>query len=377
MKAGEFLGAYNISAQSAAFVNMPARASKAENELLKLGKKIEDRGRLYGEIFSFVITNAQSVSDLETDDEKKQALLVRDDVTGRFNEDLLPRINEYEQWLDNGLFRDNVVLGSYAKSDSKDIAQQAQNIQNHLFFHVLNDAAREQWHDFIDNGSIGIEPEKRTLNQNIGWLAAKGVMLIQMRADKINRGENGRSGYLTSTGKSEWRGELEGMLNEVDAGIALLEASIKSDQERAWVLPGPPQFEYLAGDLNADYIAVAARSQRALGIQVKSSGWTNGAPDKLPYVITVSGRHDLGNSFAMPRETAGQRHLRYDTYSYAGSLTLAAAARLPKSAEQLKGIYGDQRFIPVMAAAQANRKKRQTQLGAATERVGYKLHHAL
>lgn len=370
MKASEFLGGYDVGAQSDIY-GQAVRAKKDETAIFKIGHEIEERGRLFGEVILAVTETAEYLADLETPEEKVQSLQGDTDRWEFFTRDLIPRVNDYNAWLRQSFPVLNDRVRQNHTSGSKELSEHAARISQHLFFHVLNEAAEEQWWSYIDQGVIGGEPPKRTLNANIGSLAVVGMMIIQQRVFSIRKNGNGRDGYLTSTHNDEERGALEGMLNEVDGGIALLESSITQPDERYWVLPAPPQFEYLAGKKNTDFIVAASKSSKMLGAQIKSSGQVKTADSGTtnPYLVTISGRYDLGNSVDLPRETGGNSRPSYQTHSFAGTLALAAAARLPKSSQDMLKIRGNPTFRAALAAMHS--KKRGSQLKNAADRVGF------
>lgn len=378
MDSAEYLKAYDIGARSRTFVAMPSRASRAEVELLKLGQGIENRGRLFGEIVQIVLEKSVAVSGLSSSEERKQAVRQDDEFTDYLYGDVLDRLDEYETWIETGLVKDNRRIGEYAESDSAELSKMAKDIQKHMFFHVINDDSMLQWFDFIEEGVLGHEPKKQTLIKNVGELAITGIGAINHRTQEIRRNGHSRDSYLTSPESFAWRGDLEGMLNEVDTGIALLEASAANTQERFWILPSPPQFEYLAGVNNADFLVISAKSNRAVGVQAKSGVdmAAEANPQVNPRVVLINGRYDLGNSVALPDQSNGDERPRYSTHSYAGSLSLAAASKYYKQIPQMKQIRNNPRYYNAVLAA-IHSKDRQPALKRATDRVSYKLAQAL
>lgn len=89
-----------------------------------------------------------------------------------------------------------------------------------------------------------------------------------------------------------------GMLTEIDACIALLEAT-RSDPH-VLVLPAPPQFERLAGDANADMLVIDTLQRQAIGVQVKAShAWQSVERYDRRRIVMLDGIEDLQNSRAM------------------------------------------------------------------------------
>lgn len=97
-----------------------------------------------------------------------------------------------------------------------------------------------------------------------------------------------------------------GMLTEIDACIALLEAT-RSDAH-VLVLPAPPQFERFAGEANADMLVIDTAARQAIGVQIKAShAWQSVERYDRRRIVMLDGIEDLQNSRAMrtdPRRSA-------------------------------------------------------------------------
>lgn len=96
----------------------------------------------------------------------------------------------------------------------------------------------------------------------------------------------------------DFRGWSTGALTEMDAYVALLELSARNP--RLVVVPGPPQFEQLAGASNADFLVIDLDGQRIRGVQVKTTARHGDGRRYDPARITlVDGVTDLHNVRAM------------------------------------------------------------------------------
>lgn len=118
---------------------------------------------------------------------------------------------------------------------------------------------------------------------------------------------------------ADLRGVTEGVLNEIDTAIVLLEA-VKG--QRLIVLPAPPQFEHgVRAKQNVDFIVIGPDRQ-VVGVQAKSRV-TDVHVDKYDGdIVLVDGRTDLDNELARRVEA---RRSTLKTIGWAG---LIAAQRI-------------------------------------------------
>lgn len=167
--------------------------------------------------------------------------------------------------------------------------EDAYAVLSHLNFHMINRIMLPIWQDTLFN-EHGIQEHSAKEAQTV--LALYGMELFKERQGKVT------DGTLFMPASFEYRKTNNGMLNEYDAAITLLNISLK-DPDVA-ILPGPFQFEQQHSSKNSDFIALRRSTGQARGIQVKSSRTEDSyrAYDQR-YVTLVDGVADLGNTYAM------------------------------------------------------------------------------
>lgn len=130
--------------------------------------------------------------------------------------------------------------------------------------------------------------------------------------------------YFSSEGTTAAkRSYVEGVLNEIDAGIVLL--NVIRDRPDVAVIPAPAQFEHgKTRAYNSDFLVIDRRGY-ATGVQVKSHVSDD---DTKTYdhnrVVLVSGQTDMGNVLA--KRTRPNSSLRQQV-SWAGMLSAHVVAR--------------------------------------------------
>ncbi len=132
---------------------------------------------------------------------------------------------------------------------------------NGLHFHDLNTSMLSQWVTFMAGDEMP-EPERRNfINHSQFELAQRGLWAARSRQRHAERTDYFAPGFSAA------RGTFEGMLNEIDAAIVLLE--LAKHNPGMSVLPAPAQFEKHAGSANVDFLVT--QNDRMVGVQMKSS----------------------------------------------------------------------------------------------------------
>lgn len=172
---------------------------------------------------------------------------------------------------------------------------QQQRALRELSFHDINAAMYPMWFPVINNGNwqsyLGDRASAINLSQN--KLALGGLHYYLSRENIAGK----QAGYAYFDKDNEAvRHHIEGIANEYDAGVVLMEA-IKPYPDLT-VVPGPPQFEHDMdrSHVAADYVVVSTEG-KAVGVQVKSSV----SKDQLDHydpsrIMLIDASADFGNS---------------------------------------------------------------------------------
>lgn len=166
-----------------------------------------------------------------------------------------------------------------------------------LSFHMMNGPFFRMWGPLIDNGKWFSERGNTRLDAihvTQDFVALAGIQAYILR-EKSGTGKRHDYSYF-STENRDAKARFEGVGNELDAGLVLLEA-IKPHDDLT-VVPAPYQFERQSTQpqYNADFI-VASSNGNAIGVQVKSSVMdeTKVAHYDKERIVIIDASADLGN----------------------------------------------------------------------------------
>jgi hypothetical protein len=384
MEAQAFLGGYDVQQRTKRLARFEADGQSAYPELDGLALEIENRGLFFGNVVREVINSAAKVRHMDMDVRSRLDHLY-DDPDGFVADDYLASMNEFFDWAPLNLPRMESQLASWSGSDDEYVANRADILRTRLNVLYMNFAFRRVWRRFIASGLVGQSPDATSefaLKHAKSSLAGYGLRYIRRRELGLNDLSRTRSSYLKGEVDGLQPDRLEAAINEIDAGIALLQIAQDDPDGGFWVLPAPPQFEYMAAERNADLLVVDSKKMLAVGVQVKNSGITDdsGLSEEQraanEFVFMISGRYDLGNSFAMPDEARGKG---FKTYTYGGRLAMAAIAEYKSNPQYVRGMY---RFSQGnrearWAVGYAFENGRPADLKNVAAKVGYYLQHHL
>jgi hypothetical protein len=185
-----------------------------------------------------------------------------------------------------------------------------------LNFHRLNSSMALQWAPLLykDYEKV-VKPIDRAAIVRFAQdsVALRGLKIYSER-EKI-ASQKADFAYF-SKAQADRRSDVEGILNESDAAIALLGMLYK--HPRLTVVPAPAQFEHgQRSNVNADFV-VLSRDRRAMGIQVKTAVTGEKAKEYDPSrIVLVDARVDFGNELA---KRTSRKHSDAKLVSWAGMI---------------------------------------------------------
>ncbi len=197
---------------------------------------------------------------------------------------------QYAAWTNRGLVQANSWVNN--NPDTSDDKLQA---STELNFNRLNAAMLNMWIPLIYPDQFDDQEVRRTISISQDKLALWGLNSYIAR-DKI-AGQDNDYKYF-SPENAPFRDVLEGIVNEFDTAIVLLEVMRRHPE--ITVVPAPKQFERKSNSHNgkkpnADFVVVS-KDGRAIGVQVKSTVRSGNVqaydPDRI---VLVDCKIDLGN----------------------------------------------------------------------------------
>ena len=173
------------------------------------------------------------------------------------------------------------------QGESQEIRAKA---QNELNFHNLNRTMADMWNPVVSGGWKEISTtERESIINELQDLLALTALHFYARREKASIAYFDQSTALS-------RASFEGVVNEYDAAVVLLEVVKKRPD--LTVVPAPLQFEHGDKSLNADFVVISQEG-KAVGVQVKSSVKNGDVVNYDPKrIVLVDGRIDFGNELA-------------------------------------------------------------------------------
>lgn len=173
-------------------------------------------------------------------------------------------------------------------------SERSSNLSNRMNFHSLNLAFLPHWQQVMIMGTSEIKIPDKLHRQAQILLAGEAVQYMRLR-DGVPPDRYYSLDESLRLKRKTW----EGILNEFDTGIVLLEIATRHPD---WiVLPAPGGFEHDNNDANVDFIVIDTTRDEIIGVQTKTSV---SARDRQHYdgrrVILVDGMIDFGN--ILPRD---------------------------------------------------------------------------
>lgn len=248
-----------------------------------------------------------------------------------------------------------------------------------MTFHIMNNAMHPMWFPLFEDSQIMQTPSERLryLSYAQSIIALQGLSYYVQRESLAGK----RSGYAYFDTDHEYqRKYTEGLTNELDAGLILLEA-IKPFSDLT-VVPGPRQFES-DGKRNVPYAAdfvVVSSENKAVGVQVKSFIASQNQIDDYDRsrIMLIDGRVDLGNS-RVARTKQESSHVR--KVSWGGVLSAHFARKISFQGKNGLGSNLDparqRQFIQLQMRAQGATRLMQNDFLQATTTVRDRLRNAL
>lgn len=258
---------------------------------------------------------------------------------------------------------------------------ESETLQQLLGFHAMNKAMTHMW--FMseledDKQSKGVRRE--CIKYSAQNLAVSALHAIAIRREMASE----TRGYEYFGEKQQaFRALNEGRLAEIDAGIALLEASQSQPFD---VLPAPPQFERGKHSNNVDFIALGRGDLygKVVGVQVKSKVKNSDlAQYDGDHCVLVCAANDMDDVRAMRTEA---RSSSKSILSWNGQLAAEAITRLHISgrgkkagadfaAASLRSLsYKEQRqILRLRAMARAGERGNKPHLKTVSQRIGSKV----
>jgi hypothetical protein len=250
-------------------------------------------------------------------------------------------------------------------------------IANELNFHHLNLGMWDMW-DMLRLREKPTDPRQRNamISAAQNDIAFQGVHLYASREKSSTRGNYS---YF-SKDNAVRRGVVEGIGNEFDAAIVLLEL-MKKDRE-LYVLPGPLQFEARSipeerpthYSNNADFVVV--RKDQAVGIQVKSFVHEEAVEKYNPErIILVDARADFGNERRMRTQ---QESTRQKTVNWGAMLCAQRFVEMRGHGDKLSILrFEPQRAMQLKFLAKQLVGNMRPNLNSAVNIVSDRLMHSL
>lgn len=195
-----------------------------------------------------------------------------------------------------------------------------------MTFHFMNNAMHPLWFPLFEDNTLLNSPTERLryLSYSQSLIALHGLSYFVQREKLSGK----RAGYAYFDTEHEYqRRYTEGLTNELDAGLVIIEA-IKPFSDLT-VVPGPGQFEH-DGTRNKPYAAdfvVVSSENKAIGVQVKSFITDQEKADQYDpsRIVLIDGRVDLGNSRVL-RTKQESSHVR--SVSWGGVLCAQFARKI-------------------------------------------------
>ena len=136
---------------------------------------------------------------------------------------------------------------------------------------LLNAAFVDTWleidRQLIKNDQISEPLVRKIPGMASSWLRAMGAALLYQRYKLISQNYNrNEDAYLEDT-NSTAKAHIEGALNEIEAGIVLLDMA---DSNKTIIVPAPALFERGKGT-NIDYLVFQPETSSTAGVQVKAN----------------------------------------------------------------------------------------------------------
>lgn len=245
-------------------------------------------------------------------------------------------------------------------------------------FHTLNLGMANMWRPIFESGWHNQAARIEAINSAQDLLAFHGMAHYAERERLANKASSNTHTTFFSPGYQSYRGWFNGLVNEIDTAIVLLEA-IK-DHPDVTVVPGPPQFEDSGRQTNADFLVIDTTKREAIGVQTKAtvSSEQHDAYDPN-YIVMIDGAIDLGNSMA-------KRTMRNHSYkaiiSWPGLISVHRMRMLPVHGprlEAVKSMFGsEQRVVQQkMLARQALTGAAHSNFRSATRHVSERVFYAL
>ncbi len=373
MNIAEFMGAYDVDARSSEMVEFEETGNSQWPEFDHLYLELENKALFFGRVIRDVVDLSVRLNQFGDDVEAKLEAIDAD-TRDHFQNDLMNTVDKYDEWALRALPVIDRELGKWATNPDPGRARKAEILGSHLNFHWLSFSSIHHWAEFISLGAGGSPPSRASLANARHYMSLFGARHVRERELKLRDLGRTRSEYLKGEVDASRPDIIEGRLNEIDAGVALAYAAEKTPNGSSWVLPMPPQFEYLAGDKNVDYAVLDLTNSRALGIQVKSSGVLQAETQVEDGIVYLSGRHDLGNSYALPNEERGKG---FKNYSYAGHLAIASLAKIPPRSKEERLLFQRANKNLIWLVGYARQKGRPAHLDRAAENVQYHIDRNL
>ncbi|MBP7760708.1 hypothetical protein KA093_02840 [Candidatus Saccharibacteria bacterium] len=168
-------------------------------------------------------------------------------------------------------------------------SDRSSNLSNRMNFHSLNLAFLRHWRQVMLMGTSEIMMPPLTHQEAQILLAGEAVQYMRLR-DRIPPAQY----YSSDEGPHLKRKTWEGILNEFDTGIVLLEIAKRHTD---WiVIPAPGGFEHGNKNANVDFIVLDTTRQEIIGVQTKTAVSDS---DYQHYdnkrVVLVDGMIDFGN----------------------------------------------------------------------------------
>jgi hypothetical protein len=223
----------------------------------------------------------------------------------------------YHLWS-SGAIDDVIELVGY----QTDAAHRA---MNELNFSVMSHHMRSMWDLLLlGKGGGGFEAKRlHSIRASELALSKIGIVFNQAREQYAKR--HGYEAWFDETGVSPLTPIINGILQEIDSAIVLLEIA---KRHSSWVvLPAPLNFERMGRANNVDFVIVDFEQQNTIGVQVKTrvKAYQRERADPRR-VVFIDGIKDLHNTRKLP--TRYGRNKR-DVVAWPGMIAVRLIANLP------------------------------------------------
>lgn len=246
---------------------------------------------------------------------------------------------ETEKWLANYIdWANGFIQNVTNKLIVANRCRKNDELLNRNNFHALNLCFSSHWYRLL-TGSEWSRGEARQHNTEAQDMIALSSLQLQKE-----RAKNTPDEYYNVDDKAmcDFRASIEGILNEDDSAIVLLEIAKKHPE--IVVVPSPGVFEHGLAEKgmrskNADFIIIDVAASEAIGAQVKGRVRKDDSESYDPnYVFFIDGEMDLKNTTSIIQKGSprNRRTTRRASVIHAGTIAAHHVKRWPTKPAELK-----------------------------------------